>query len=31
MDKAVERGIIHRNKAARQKSRLLLKLNRIKG
>ena len=31
IDKAVERGIIHRNKAARQKSRLLLKFNNIKG
>jgi len=31
IDKAVECGIIHRNKAARQKSRLLLKLNKIKG
>ncbi len=31
MDRAVERGIIHRNKAARQKSRLLLKFNKLKG
>lgn len=31
MDKAVERGIIHRNRAARQKSRLVKKLNKIKG
>ena len=31
IDKAVERGIIHKNKAARQKSRLLLKFNKIKG
>jgi small subunit ribosomal protein S20 len=30
IDKAVERGIIHKNKAARRKSRLVLKLNRIK-
>ncbi|MFC1568557.1 30S ribosomal protein S20 [Candidatus Margulisiibacteriota bacterium] len=30
MDKAVERGIIHKNKAARGKSRLVLKLNRLK-
>ncbi|MBI5399577.1 30S ribosomal protein S20 [Candidatus Saganbacteria bacterium] len=28
IDKAVERGILHRNKAARKKSRLLLKLNK---
>lgn len=31
IDKAVERGILHRNKAARQKSRLILKLNKVKG
>ena len=31
MDKAVQRGIIHKNKAARQKSRLLLKLKKVKG
>ncbi|MFA6549277.1 MAG: 30S ribosomal protein S20 [Candidatus Margulisiibacteriota bacterium] len=30
IDKAVERGIIHRNKAARKKSRLQLKLNKAK-
>ena len=30
IDKAVERGIIHRNKAARRKSRLLLKYNKVK-
>jgi len=30
MDKAVQRGIVHKNKAARQKSRLLLKYNKIK-
>ena len=30
IDKAVQRGIIHKNKAARQKSRLLLKYNKIK-
>ncbi len=30
IDKAVQRGIIHKNKAARRKSRLLLKYNRIK-
>jgi small subunit ribosomal protein S20 len=28
MDKAVERGIIHRNKAARKKSRLILRYNK---
>ncbi|MEE8638608.1 MAG: 30S ribosomal protein S20 [Candidatus Margulisiibacteriota bacterium] len=30
IDKAVQRGIIHKNKAARRKSRLLLKYNKIK-
>ncbi len=30
IDKAVERGIVHRNKAARKKSRLQLKLNKAK-
>ena len=30
MDKAVQRGILHKNKAARQKSRLLLKLKKAK-
>ncbi len=30
IDKAVQRGIIHKNKADRSKSRLLLKYNKIK-
>jgi len=30
IDKAVQRGIIHRNKAARKKSRLMKKLNKSK-
>lgn len=30
IDKAVARGIIHKNKAARKKSRLLLKYNKAK-
>ena len=30
IDKAVERGVIHINKAARKKSRLLVKLNKLK-
>jgi len=30
IDKAVQRGILHKNKAARQKSRLLLKYNKTK-
>lgn len=30
IDKAVARGIIHKNKAARRKSRLLLKYNKAK-
>jgi small subunit ribosomal protein S20 len=30
IDKAVQRGIIHNNRAARSKSRLLLKCNKIK-
>jgi small subunit ribosomal protein S20 len=30
VDKAVARGIIHKNKAARKKSRLLLKYNKAK-
>jgi len=30
IDKAVQRGIIHKNKAARRKSRLILKYNKIK-
>lgn len=31
MDKAVQRGIVHKNKAARSKSRLVLKFNKNKG
>jgi len=30
MDKAVTKGIIHKNTAARKKSRLMLKLNNLK-
>ena len=30
LDNAAQRGIIHRNKAARKKSRLMLKANQIK-
>ena len=31
LDKAVTKGVIHRNNAARRKSRLMSNLNRIKG
>ncbi len=31
LDKAANKGVIHRNKAARQKSRLMKQLNRAQG